>query len=130
MIIGIVGSRRRHDEQAYYSLMAKLGWLTHNFGKVTKIVTGDCTRGGDYFARKIAKEHNIELEVKSKNIPRGWLPYHEFVQECYKRNEKIAKEPLDYLIAIISPDRTGGTENTIKHFKKYHEDWEKKLILL
>ena len=130
MIVGIVGSRRRNaekDKKILYSkildLIVDLNW------KDFTIVTGDCKLGGDKFARELAFELNCNLKVKRVNLPPTG-EYFDFVNAYYKRNEKIAKEPLDYLIAIVAEDRKGGTENTIKHFKKYHKDWEDKLIIL
>ena len=108
------------------------------------IVTGDCDEGGDKFARKLAKGgkySGIKLDVKFMRdpetneiipdyIPFNFYDYYTFCKICYARNEEIAKEPLDYLIALVAPDRKGGTENTIRHFKRYHKDWKNKLILL
>ena len=111
-------------------------------GDIETIVTGDCWCGGDKFAWDYANNNGIELNMKCKRDPKtnqimpdyidpeDFYTYYEFTQICYNRNEEIAKEPLDYLIALVAPDRKGGTENTIKHFKKYHKDWENKLILL
>ena len=147
MIIGIVGSRRRNTEKDYLNLIWKIVELEHNNNTLTKkIVTGDCDEGGDKFARKIANDSkDIELDIKYKLDPETGekakkpfnrcakqLPYDywTFVGICYARNEEIAKEPLDYLIALVAPDRKGGTENTIKHFKRLHKDWEDKLIIL
>ena len=140
MIIGIVGSRRRNTDKDYLNLLWKIVELEYNNNTlVKKIVTGDCSEGGDKFARKIANDSkDIELDVKFKRDPEtgekleGYrrCSYNEFTQICYERNEEIAKEPLDYLIALVAPDRKGGTENTIKHFKRHHVNWEFKLIIL
>ena len=140
MIIGIIGSRRRNSKEDYLNLCWKIVELEDESNSITKkIVTGDCDEGGDKFARKIANDtDDIELDVKFKIDPEtgekleGYrrCSYNEFTQICYERNEEIAKEPLDYLIALVAPDRKGGTENTIKHFKRLHKDWKDKLIIL
>jgi len=138
MIVGIVGSRRRNSKKDFGKLIIKLGQLERRTRRfIKKIVTGDCDEGGDDFAREITNIFGYELYVKYKLDPetgekltRYIDDYFEFCRVCYARNEEIAKEPLDYLIAIVTPDRTGGTENTIKHFKRHHKDWKEKLILL
>lgn len=134
--IGIVGSRRRSSEEDYNILYKKVCELERN-EPIEKFVTGDCRVGGDAFCRTIALYWGRNLEVKYKIDPetddilhRFIKDYYKFTQICYMRNEEIAKESLDYLIALIAPDRKGGTENTIKHFKRYHKDWKKKLILI
>ena len=142
MIIGIVGSRRRNSREDLLLLMDKLQEL-HKQDKITKIVTGDCDEGGDKFAREIAEAErgDVELEVKYKRdpetneiipdyIPFDFYDYYAFCKICYNRNEEIAKEPLDYLIALVAHDRKGGTENTIRHFRRLHKDWKEKLIIL
>jgi hypothetical protein len=59
-----------------------------------------------------------------------WFDYDTMCNIFYRRNEEIAKEPMDYLLALVAPDRKGGTENTIKYFKQYNKDWKKKLIII
>jgi len=138
MIIGIVGSRRRNSEKDFGKTVTELARLERRTKRfIKKIVTGDCCEGGDKFAKDIAYMFGYDIEVKYKLDPetgekliRYIDDYYEFCRVCYDRNEEIAKEPLDYLIALVTPDRTGGTENTIKHFKRLHKDWEEKLILL
>jgi len=134
MIIGIIGSRRRDSREDYWTLRNKITDLEiKDKDLVTKIITGDCKTGGDKFARDYANQFwtlKVELIVKKVDFPAFGAPYYDYVKAYYKRNEEIAKEEMDYLIALVAPDRTGGTENTIKHFKKHHKDWEKKLILI
>lgn len=138
MIVGIVGSRRRNNEED----RSKLYLYLSRIGDITKIVTGDCWCGGDEFAGDYADQYDIELDVKYKRDPETnqiipdyideseHYDYYTFCKICYARNEEVAKEPLDFLIALVSDDRTGGTENTIKYFKRYHKDWKDKLIIL
>lgn len=155
MIVGIIGSRRRNSkedlrilEKTFGRILAKeLGVYFGDIDDVggslkdVTIVTGDCDKGGDKFAREIANDlGDIELDVKRIIDPdtgeamdfenHRWFSYNRICNIFYKRDEEIAKEPLDYLIALVAPDRTGGTEYTIKQFKKFHEDWEDKLIIL
>jgi len=141
MIIGIVGSRRRNKETDFMKLVGKLAQLEREGEKeVEKIVTGDCDEGGDKFARDIADMFGYEIDVKRIKDPyteeemdfknHRWFNYFNICNIFYKRDTEIVKEPLDYLIALVAPDRTGGTEYTITQFKKYHKDWDDKLIIL
>ncbi|KKM16481.1 hypothetical protein LCGC14_1685330 [marine sediment metagenome] len=140
MIVGIVGSRRRNSQKDRVILSYEV-YKLNKIEQITKIVTGDCDKGADKTTRDIYEgTEGIELDIKRiKNPETGeemdfnnhpWFEYYIMTQIFYARNEEIAKEPLDYLIALVSPDRKGGTENTIKHFKRHHKDWEKKLIII
>ena len=136
MIVGIVGSRRRNSEED----RSKLYLYLSRIGEITKIVTGDCDEGGDKFARDYTNDRGIELDVKRIKDPKTgkemdfknhkWFDWFTMCTIFYDRNEEIAKEPLDYLIALVTPDRKGGTENTIRHFRRLHKDWKDKLIIL
>ncbi len=136
MIVGVVGSRRRNTEED----RSKLYLYLSRIGDIDTIVTGDCTKGGDKFARDYANDHGIELDEKKIKDPETgeemdfknhrWFDYLNMCTIFYNRNEEIAKEPLDFLISIVAPDRKGGTENTIRHFKRLNKDWEKKLIII
>ena len=141
MIIGIIGSRRRNTEKDKTKLIIELMLIEDKQeGIITKIVTGDCDEGGDKFAREIADTYRYELEVKHIIDPETgeemdfknhrWFDYKTICNIFYKRDEEIAKEDMDYLLALVSPYRTGGTEKTIKYFKRHHADWEDKLIIL
>jgi len=141
MIVGIVGSRRRKGNKDFKKVLDKVMQLEVNDqDRITKIVTGDCDEGGDKFARDIGSVFEIELDIKRIIDPETgeeldfnnhrWFYWDEMVQMFYDRNEEIAKEPLDYLIALVASDRKGGTENTIKHFKRLHKDWKDKLIII
>ncbi len=140
MIVGIIGSRRRDHPKDYMLLLEKLEELEQE-EEISKVVTGDCEQGGDLFARVWSDVNNKECDVKYKIHPgtkkrwidaknSGFVNYFTFCIMCYNRNEEIAKEPLNYLVAIVASDRKGGTESTIGYFKKHHKDWEKKLILI
>ena len=141
MIIGIVGSRRRNSDGDFGRLIVKLRQLERETEReIKKIVTGDCDEGGDKFARDIADMFGYEIDVKKIKDPETgeemdfknhrWFDYKTICNIFYKRDEEIAKEDMDYLLALVSPYRTGGTEKTIKYFKRHHADWEDKLIIL
>lgn len=132
MKLGIIGSRRRNtkeDKKIVLRCVLKL--------KPESIVTGDCPKGGDKFAREVGRLLNIPVDVKYKKDKDGnRLKYgvskHTFITSCYRRNYEIAKElskKKDRLFALVAPDRAGGTENTITYFKYLYDDWNERLII-
>lgn len=115
MILGIVGSRKRYKSEDYESLLNRVVALNP-----TMIVSGGCWIGADAWAQEIAEDHGIPITIYHPALKR-WIKYKywEVTKANYARNELIAKN-CTHLIALVSPDRKGGTENTIKHFKKHH----------
>jgi hypothetical protein len=51
-----------------------------------------------------------------RQLPQPWRA----TRQNYERNTLIARDARDYLIACVSTDRTGGTEDTIKKWIKFH----------
>ena len=84
-----------------------------------KLVSGGCSKGGDRFAEELANEQNIELIVhypdRNKLNPTILARSIKaaYAEINYARNTLIAQD-CDILIAIISKDRKGGTEDTIR----------------
>lgn len=116
-IIGIVGSRRRAKaedfvkvEEAFLNVYKPGDW----------IVSGGCPKGADNFAEKIAQKRKVSILIHSANWERDGRG------AGFIRNTIIASD-ADVLIACVSEDRTGGTEDTIK---KYLKLGKKKLILV
>jgi hypothetical protein len=109
MKIGIVGSRRRNTKEDYIKVLEK---FTERFIEGDSIVSGGCPKGGDRFAEVIAKEYNIPIKIYSADWKLG-------KHAGFLRNTDIAKKS-DILIACVSEDRKGGTEDTIKKFIKFH----------
>lgn len=126
VIIGIVGSRRRCLESDYEIVKKTFDDLFDKYNGNVTIVSGGCKTGADQFAERIAKEQKIMILIRHPNLL-GKNRYHEKCQAYYDRNEEIAKD-ADILIACVAGDRTGGTENTIKHFIKLGK--ESNLILV
>ena len=102
--IGIVGSRRR-DAIEDYQKCFKVFMSYYEDGD--KIVSGGCPKGGDKFAELIAKEFDIPIVIHSAQ----WKVFGR--RAGFIRNTKIA-EDSDILIAVVAPDRKGGTEDTVK----------------
>lgn len=143
MKVAIIGSRSRDEPEDLEQLIAKFLELDEK-ERITEIVTGDCFKGADQYARDILTHfsfgYEIKLTVKRIKHPKTgeemdfndhpWFDYFTLCKIFYARDKEIAKEDVDYLIALVNKDRSGGTEKTISYFKKYHKDWRKKLILI
>jgi cysteine synthase len=115
--IGIIGSRRR-DTEKDYKLVEEQFCKIYNMGDT--IVSGGCPKGGDRFAELIAKRTGVSIKI----FPADWEKYGRGAG--FIRNTDIARES-DILIACVSQDRTGGTEDTIRKFLK---DKDKKYLYL
>lgn len=105
-VIGIVGSRRRSTADDYFKVLDAFRLI---YQEGDHIVSGGCPQGGDYFAEKIAKDHQVPIKIhyakwKLRGRAAGFI-----------RNTDIANEST-ILIACVAPDRTGGTEDTIEKF--------------
>lgn len=122
IMLGIIGPRKRNNKYDKLKVRNKILEM-----KPTVIVTGDCKRGGDKFGRFYAERFGIKLVVYEADIDDG-MTYQEKVNEYYRRNKLVAKTAT-HLYALVSKDRRGGTEYTIKQFKKTHRDWKKRLFL-
>lgn len=106
--IGIIGTRRRNSFKDFQ--------LTkHQFLKIYNpgdtICSGLCPKGSDKFAVDLSKE----LDAKVLWFPADWEKYGRAAG--FIRNRDIAKHS-DILIAVVSDDRGGGTEDTIKKYLK------------
>jgi len=114
--IGIVGTRRRNtpgDLHLVVNEFQKFRKAVELVGNINiVIVSGLCPKGGDKFATMIYSKY----KTKKLWFPPEWnLGRH----AGFVRNTEIARWS-DYLIATPSPDRKGGTEDTIKKFVRFH----------
>ena len=127
-VIGIVGSRRRNSVEDQ-TLLQKTFQEILRYNKCIKLVSGGCPIGADHFAEALAKEHRIPITIHypDKSKLKDNSPYWDYVKINHDRNTLIAND-ADILIAIVAPDRKGGTEDTIKKFLKRKS--KKDLILL
>jgi hypothetical protein len=117
-IIGVVGSRRR-DRESDFQLVRQE--IEKQYEKGDKLCSGGCPKGADKFAEDCATCLDIPIIIHRAD----WDKHGKAAG--FIRNTDIAKDS-NMLIAVVAPDRTGGTEDTIKKFKKFHPDGE--LILL
>jgi hypothetical protein len=107
-IIGIIGCRSRDSKRDLDLLKNKFFEI---YEEGDEIVSGGCPQGGDRFAEVIAKENGIPIKIYYPN----WKKHGK--SAGFKRNVFIAKDS-DIILAVVSPERKGGTEHTIKTAKQ------------
>ena len=106
--IGIVGCRDRKDKSRVKSVVKSLSELCDDL----HIVSGGA-RGPDSWAIEEAKNWGIPSTVHFSRIPAGHAPKYLVARALYERNQRIVDD-IDVLIAFVSPERKGETEDTIK----------------
>lgn len=117
MKLGIVGSRRRNSPQDKAILRERILEL-----KPDELVSGGCKQGADRFAEELAEEMFLPIKIFRPKLYNGIHGRSTIIKAYYARNERIAKYS-NRLIALVTSDRKGGTENTIKYFTElYGED--------
>ena len=107
-VIGIVGTRTRDSYQDCLEVK-KVFLKIYKPGDT--ICSGLCSRGGDRFAVVLSRKFN----TKTLWFPAEWEKYGKAAG--FIRNIDIA-ENSDVLIACVSNDRKGGTEDVIKKYLK------------
>lgn len=91
------------------------------------IVSGGCPQGGDRFAEVLNLWYQIPIKIhRPEPVPPG-SPRWAYTQANFARNTLIAQDS-DVLVACVSEDRKGGTEDTIKKFKKFYPEREVILV--
>ena len=108
--IGIIGTRRR-DSCEDFKIVCKKFLEVYIIGD--QICSGLCSKGGDRFAIIIAKKYKCQTLW----FLADWNRYGR--EAGFIRNTDIAKNS-NILIACVSANRTGGTEDTIRKFIKFH----------
>lgn len=106
--IGIVGTRTR-DSIVDLQLTIEAFRKIHRPGDM--IVSGGCPQGGDRFAELIARKRGLVMTTYYPDwdgVGRG---------AGFARNQDIA-DNCDILIAVVSIERKGGTEDTIARAQK------------
>ena len=112
--IGIIGSRRRDTEDDLNKTLIALQGI---YEPGDELVSGGCPQGGDRFAEWIAREYQIPIKIY-------YAQWHRLGRSAgFQRNSLIARD-ADVLIACVAPDRTGGTEDTIRKYLKTLGDTE------
>jgi len=118
--IGIIGSRKRNTQNDFEKVER---CFLSIFSEGDTIVSGGCPKGGDKFAEIIAEKYQVPIIIHRADWKIGR-------HAGFLRNTDIAKD-ADVLIACIAPDRRGGTEDTIRKFKRFkHFPRNGKLLLV
>jgi len=132
MNIGIIGSRKRNSSSDFEKL---LNILVEIDCSEVNIISGGCKTGGDLFAEILAKVYFVPITIHHPNqenlktlMDSGISYKTAYAKVAYARNTLIARDS-DILIAVVSPDRKGGTEDTIKKFLKKLTMTEEQAIL-
>jgi len=135
--IGIIGTRRRDGKSDFLKV-----WEAFQDVYVPgdSICSGLCPKGGDRFAVLIANRLRLPSNKRvwhppdwdDLEAPNARIKYNKYSKRYnanagFARNTYIARDS-DVLIACVAPDRTGGTEDTIKKFLKNKP--REKLILV
>ena len=129
-IIGIIGSRSRDDHEDHKAIYQEFKKF---YEDGDKICSGGCKKGGDRFAELIANrigltEENGGLIIhKPKPVPKG-SPKYMYAKSNFERNTLIARDSM-ILIACVSFNRKGGTEDTIKKWKRLGNDLVNLIII-
>lgn len=120
--IGIIGTRRRNRLDDYKKVLKAFMEI---YEEGDWLVSGGCPKGGDNFAEKIAKDYGVPILLFPARWNHTWNhDIGEFERgklnklAGFERNGSIAGYS-DVIIACVHPDRTGGTEDTLKKFDKF-----------
>lgn len=133
-VIGIVGARRRNSLTDFQDTWAAFKSI---FEEGDTIVSGGCPLGGDKFAEVIAlllsnpertdlkrlldddphyRREQLKGIFTTDLIKIHWPDWHGQGRSAgFNRNTYIARD-AQVLIAVVAPDRKGGTEDTIRKF--------------
>jgi predicted Rossmann fold nucleotide-binding protein DprA/Smf involved in DNA uptake len=106
--VGIVGSRRRTDRERIETYIAQLA-------PDTVVVTGGA-RGPDQWAGEAARARGLAVAVHKPDLG-GASTRWQMADRYYARNQRIVDDS-DLIVAFVAPDRTGGTEDTIRRAKR------------
>lgn len=118
----IIGTRKRDTKEDF-----EIVWQAFRkyYEEGDTIISGGCPQGGDRFAEVIARrmgltESNGGLTIHRPAKVESGAPQWRYTQEFYKRNGLVANETEEdsIVLACVAPDRTGGTEDTIKKINR------------
>jgi predicted Rossmann fold nucleotide-binding protein DprA/Smf involved in DNA uptake len=115
--IGIVGSRRRNtlrDRELVYEIIKSA--VRNNPDKKIVVVSGACRKGADNFAAEACKV--LGVEIKEYPVEGEFKTKWEFAKAAFARNRLIAQDS-QMGFALCHDDRTGGTEDTVKHYQEF-----------
>lgn len=108
MRIAIVGSRSRSDPETVDRFVRAL--------PPDSVIISGGALGPDTWAAASARRYGLPLVEHIPDLS-GVRGRGEATRRYYARNQKIA-EDCDRLVALISHDRKGGTEDTIRRAER------------
>lgn len=111
LVVGIVGSRGRKDDQTRAVVDAVIASLPGD----AEILSGGAL-GVDRIAAAAARARALSVREILPDYSDAKTRF-EIAEACYARNRDLA-ESSSFLIAFPKADRKGGTENTIRHAKR------------
>lgn len=111
--IAVIGSRRR-DTHADFCVTETCFLTVYEEGDI--IVSGGCKRGGDRFAELLIIKYNTGKEIYKAE----WTKHGVYDRSAGHKRNTIVARVSDVVVACVAPDRTGGTEDTIRKFAKFH----------
>lgn len=106
--VAIVGSRSRQDFETVERLVAKLP-------AGTVIVSGGAP-GPDTWAEEAARKYGFAVAIFRPDLA-GAGTQGQVTRRYHNRNQLIV-DRADELIALVAPDRRGGTEDTIRRAER------------
>jgi hypothetical protein len=116
--IGIIGTRKRDTEEDYILVRDKFFEIYEPGDFIT---SGGCKQGGDRFAEVIAQRYDIPIDIYYPDpVPPG-SPRWMYTKVNYARNTLVAQNS-DTIIACVTDNRKGGTEDTLKKFKRFYPE--------
>jgi len=104
MRVAIVGARRRSDPDSVTRLVATLA--------PDDIVMSGGAIGPDRWAEAAARARGLSVSIH-KPLLDGVRNRGEVARRMYERNQRVVDDS-DRLVAFVSMDRTGGTEDTVR----------------
>jgi predicted Rossmann fold nucleotide-binding protein DprA/Smf involved in DNA uptake len=108
MRVAIVGSRSRTDQHNVAAFVAGLP-------ADAVVVSGAC-RGVDTWAVEAARARGLAV-AEHRPDATGVRSRGEVVRRYHERNARVVAD-ADMVVAFVSADRKGGTENTIRHARR------------
>lgn len=123
LYLGIVGSRRRcslYDRQLVFKII--VGFIEMDvIGELDRkivVVSGGCRTGADSYAEEAARANGLNTLIHPVQKDPPIRNKKDFRDRAFARNRLVARDS-DLLFALVSEDRTGGTEDTIEHMKQF-----------
>lgn len=108
MRIAIIGSRHRQDRLTVEQFVAGLP-------PDTTVVSGGC-RGVDTWAEQAARRRGLPVAVHRPDLT-GTRCHGEIARRYHARNQDVVDD-ADRVVALVAPDRRGGTEDTIRRAQR------------